>query len=343
MIEASEGFPTDEAMDERAGWYRLQHGDTALTEAEDDVPAYHRRRSAGTWVWLAVLTVSLGVAVAYGYSVLEQLGIQTDQIPGLTRSLPAFSQHMASLENRLVDSRAAEGMLAARLQSVDAESKAAILETRQETHRMASQVQLSLTRQIGVQSAALQAQMAKLATDRATDQARLAQMEDQVTAQQSALEAARADYARELATLRDQQSAQHQELASLRSSLPTQPVTFDIHKDQPFEIAPGVTFRLTKTDLGRQRFDGWIESAAQHQRVSVQSQSVRTPIVFFPSESGKALMLVVTQVQAGGASGYLMVPSAADLTGKLDVASATDDTAPGSAQPALARTDINVP
>ncbi len=208
---------------------------------------------------------------------------------------------------------------------------------------MASQVQQALTRQISQQSAALQAQMAKLMTDRASDRAQLAQMEDQVTAQRSELEAAQADYAHELAVLRDQQAAQHQELASLRSSLPTQPVTFDVQKDQPLEIAQGITFRLTKTDLTHQRFDGWIESALGRQRVSVQSQSVRTPVVFFPSESGKPLVLVVTQVHAGGAAGYLMVPSASSLTGKVDVASTDDGSAPGGAQPALARTDINEP
>jgi DNA repair exonuclease SbcCD ATPase subunit len=328
MIEAREGYPPELIMEDFSQARAQKEWEADQSDAAE-IPAYYQRRSAGVWACLAILTVALGVALAYGYSVLQRQGIQLEQIPGLAKSLPPLSQHLVNVENRLADSRAAEHLLAAHIQSIDTESKAAILETRHETSRVAFQMQQALARQINQQTAALQAQISHLTADRANDRASIAQFEEQIAEQRSELDAARADYTRELAILQDQQTTEHRELAALSSSLPTRTVTFEVQKDQPVEIAPGLTFRLTKTDLGRQRFDGWIESTREHQRVSVQSQSLRTPVVFFPSENGKALLLIVTQMHDGGVSGYLLMPSMTDV-GKNPAAVSAADNSPGA-------------
>jgi hypothetical protein len=215
--------------------------------------------------------------------------------------------------------------LASQVRNIDAESKGALAETRQHTGRLVAQMQQSLSKQIDQQSAALQTQLSQLASDRATERVRLTQVEALLAQERGELEAARANYARELAAVRNQQAVEHHELASLSSSLPTLQVAFDIQKNQPAEIAPGVFFQLTKADIGRQRFDGWIESRPGHQRVSVQGQGVRTPIVFFPSEDSTALEMVVTRINGIGAVGYVLTPAGMASADQAHIVSAAEN------------------
>jgi hypothetical protein len=324
MIEANEEYPPELILDDHHRSNTKKDWEADRAEA-DEIPAYYKRRSAGVWTCLAALTVALGIAIAYGYAVLEQEGVQLEQIPGLTKSLPPISQHLANLEKRLADSRVAQQGLASQVRNIDAESKGALAETRQHTGRLVAQMQQSLSKQINQQSAALQTQLSQLASDRATERVRLTQVEALLAQEHGELEAARANYARELAAVRNQQAVEHHELASLSSSLPTRQVAFDIQKNQPVEIAPGVFFQLTKADIGRQRFDGWIESRPGHQRVSVQGQGVRTPIVFFPSEDSTALEMVVTRINGIGAVGYVLTPAGMASADQAHIVSAAEN------------------
>ena len=90
-------------------------------------------------------------------------------------------------------------------------------------------------------------------------------------------------------------------------------------------MAPGVSFQLTKTAVRHQRFDGTIASAPDHQKVSVQSQGIRTPVVFFPAEQGKAYMMVVTSVNQKGVSGYVLIPAKDGTTDPKNFISATGE------------------
>jgi len=303
MIDAREGYPL------MLNDPRVPAGEDVELESADEVPAYYQRRSAGVWTCLAVLAVTLGLSLVYGYSVIERQGFQIDQIPELTQSLPAISNHLANFERRLADSQTAQQRLASQVQNFDATSKAAILETRDESRRLAAQMQIAFARQMNQQTAAFQAQLASLANERKADQAQIASLQEAISNQQTSLAAARGEYAAELSTLRDRQVEQTQELTSLRGSIPSQPTTFTAEKDAPAAIAPGVTFRLTKSDLGHHRFDGWIESSDQ-QRVFLHNHGVRTPFVFFASGGNVPMVLVMTEIHDGGASGYLLTPAA---------------------------------
>jgi hypothetical protein len=120
-------------------------------------------------------------------------------------------------------------------------------------------------------------------------------------------------------------------------------VAFDIQKNLPVEIAPGVFFELTKADIGRQRFDGWIESRPGHQRVSVQGQGVRTPIVFFPSEESKALQMVVTRISGIGAAGYVLTPAGITSAEQAHIVSAAENPASPVTVPSSTKVSLTEP
>jgi hypothetical protein len=288
----------------------------------DEVPAYYKRRSAGVWACLATLTVALAAVVVYGYAVLSQEGIQVEQVPGIAKSLPAIAQHLGNVERRLADARADQQKLASQVRNIDAESQLALGQTRQQTGQMVASMKASLLKGLNQQTSTLQAQLTQLASARSADQVHLAQLEEQLLQARNDLEAARTDFSSKVARLSEQQIVEHRELTSLSDSLPTRQVDFEAQKSHEYEVAPGVSFQLTKTDVRHQRFDGTI-AAPDHQKVSVQSQGIRTPVVFFPTEQGKAYMMIVTSVTQKGVSGYVLIP-AKDGTTEKNFISATD-------------------
>jgi hypothetical protein len=292
--------------------YRVQSRSKLVWETEpaelEGVEPHHQRSSAGVWACLATLTVGLIVSIAYGYAVLRQENIQLEQIPGIIKSLPAMSQHLASFEKRLEFSRSDQQHLASQVQKIDASSRAAIDATREQAGQLVAQVRQNLLKEINQRTVALQSQVSMLASQRNADQQLLAQMREQLTQARFEMEKTQKDYAIDLAALRERQGEDRHELASLSSALPTRHVSFAVEKNHLATLMPGISFQLIKTDVRHQRFDGLIESTPGEQAISVQSQGVRNPVMFYSGDS-KGMLLVVTRVDETNAYGYLLVPN----------------------------------
>jgi hypothetical protein len=321
MFDATEGYAHNLGLEDRSRSNSDEVREIDQLEI-DEAPAYYKRRSGGVWACLAALTVALGVAMLYGYAVLQQEGIQLEQIPGMANSFPAIGQRLASFERRLAVSKADQQNLASQMQVIDTSSKDAFIQARQQTRKAVDHAQKLLLNELNQQNAMFQAQLSQLVSERNADRLHLAQVQGQLAQVRYELDAARSDYARELAGVREQQGEEHRELTSISSSIPTRQLTFEAHKNQMVEVTSGVFFYLTKTEIGHQRFDGWIESAMGHQKVWVQSQGVGNPVLFLPSDDGKALVMVLTKVDEKGATGYLLIPAENSTTDQADIVSA---------------------
>jgi hypothetical protein len=323
MFSAGEEHGHELNQDDRK---RSQIGEDSERERAEgeDVAAYYKQRSAGVWACLAALTVILAVVVVYGYAILRQEGVQLEQIPGMTKSLSAIGQQLGSVERRLADSRADQQKLASQVQNTDAGSKAAPDLTRQQTVNLIAREQETFLKNLNEQTSVFKAQVSQLVSERTADRVRLTQVEDELAQARNDLETTRADYTHQVEALRKQQGEELRELAALSSSLPTRQMTFDIRKNQKAEVTPGVSFQLTNIDVRRQRFDGWIESSPGSQRISIQKQGVWSPVVFYPGEHGKPLVIVVTSLDQKGAVGHLLMPTSDGTTGQADFISSTD-------------------
>jgi hypothetical protein len=340
MNPASEENALRLNLDERNQSQRTQHWESDRAES-DEVPTYYKRQTAGVWACLATLAVALAVVAIYGYSVLTQEGTQLQEIPGMTKSLSAVGAHVGDVERRLADAREQQQHLASQVQSVDAESKAALSLSQQHTGELIAQTQETVLKSVNQQTSAVQAQVSRLMKERDADHASLAQMQDQLTQARNELETTRNDYARQVDALRDQQAADHRDLASITNSLPSRQLDFAVQKNQAAEIAPGITFRLTKLDLRHQRYDGLIESAPSNQKILVRNQGVRNPVVFYPGEDGKAFVMVVTTLDQKRTAGYLLTPPG-DHAGKTGLVSSIDHEAASPAvTPAAQKTGVN--
>jgi peptidoglycan hydrolase CwlO-like protein len=326
MVPASEDNVLRLNVEDRNRAHAVDGWERDRAEGEEAAP-YYKRRAAGVWICLATLAVVVIAAMVYGYAVLEQEGLSVEQVPGMTKSLSAIGHHVANVENRLAASGVEQQKLAAELHSIDAGSKAAFGETQEQTSRIARQTEV-LLKNLNQQNSTFHSQVSQLVSQRNADLARLSQVEQQLTDARTELATAREDYARQLADLREQQGEQHRELASLGESLPTQQSSIQVSKNQAVDLTSGVSFQLTKIDLRRQRYDGWIKWSGSNQKLWVQNQAIRRPVVFYPSEHAQPLLMVLMSLSQKGAAGYVLKPASNGSAGQGDEVSAIGTQAP---------------
>jgi hypothetical protein len=335
MTHASERCSPEFILEDRGRVESADDWESDRAEA-DEVAAYYKRRAAGVWTAIAVLVVALAAVTLYGYSVIRRQGIQLSQIPVIAKSLPAISQRMVSIGKSLDAWRDNQVNLSAQVQNMDAGWMSQLGETRQETRRMIAQVHGTLMKDMNQRTSGLQAQLSQLASDRNSDRARLAQLEQQLVEARYELEDARKEYASELVALREKQGVENRELVSLSSLLAVQQVTFEIHKNQTAGVAPGVSLKLTAANVRRQQFDGWIHSTSGNQNIFVQNQGVLRPVMFCPNDHDQAMELVVTKVSKDSVAGYLLIPAKnVRNNGSDSVASADEGDGPTTLVPAL--------
>ena len=339
MIPPNEANALELDMDDRNRSQIVEDSERVRAEGED-VAAYYRRRSAGVWACLAALTVIFAVVVVYGYAILREEGTQLEQIPAMTKALSAIGQHVGSVERRLADSRADQQKLASQVQNTDAGSRAALDLTRQQTANLVARAQEIFLKNLNQQTSVFKAQVSQLLSERTAERIRLTQVEGELAQARNDLETTRVDYTRRVEALREQQGEEHRELAKLSSSLPTRKNSFDIQKNQRVEVTPGVSLQLTKIDVRRQRFDGWIERSPGSQKIWIQNQGVRSPVVFYPGEHGKPFVIVLTSLDQKGAVGYLLIPTSNDTPAQADFISSTGSQASPKEVPSGNRSNV---
>jgi hypothetical protein len=289
--------------------------DTKRYQAEDlwegdkeDLTPYHKRRAAGVWAGMATLAVALAVVTGYGYFVLSRQDAQLAQIPGLASSLPAINQHLSSMEKRLGVWRDNQQALAGEMQRMDAGWKTALAAAQDQTARLVAMGQLRLSKEMAARTQTITVQLAQLESNQRAYRSRMSQLEGQLAEARTQMAALHQNYSRELAALREQQAEARREIVSLNDIMTTRQVAFEIHKDEWQEIVPGVSLHLTDTDVRHQRVDGWIEKSPGGGRLWMRGQGIEQPFVFYPHQQDAAYALVVTQVDAKQASGYVLIP-----------------------------------
>ena len=277
-------------------------------DQSSDVPAYHKRRTAGLWTAIASLAVMLAVAAAYGYSVLSKDNAQLAWLPGMARSISAVHGRLNGLEARLKAWQEGQDRLAARIQKLDTGWESRWNEARLYTAKLVNNAYQKQHQELDQRTAMLNAQIAQTSSRQLTEQIRIAQLEKELALTRMELTSVKENYSRELAALRERQSASQRQIASINNLLSTDEVDFEIEKNRGEEIVPGVSLHLTKTDAQHQRYQGWIWLAANRRTIWVRGQGVQRPVVFYPTTGGEAYELVITRVNQKQATGYLLVP-----------------------------------
>jgi hypothetical protein len=129
----------------------------------------------------------------------------------------------------------------------------------------------------------------------------------------------RRDLTQQIAELRDNTSRdvlevhqrvdRHQgEISQLARLHDRQRVTFEVSKDRPSEVAPGIHLTIKRTNVARQTVDGWVQLVPDAKTLWVVKQKIQQPMIFYTLQDSRPHELVLSRVTGESVAGYLLVP-----------------------------------
>ena len=209
-----------------------------------------------------ILVLALAGASAYLYLGLRNNNITFSQVPELLKSITTLGGRMDSTEAKLRDLAANWDGLTNHLAELDRKVNSGLRATRNQTRELVEQAAGRLQAELDQQGRVVDARLNNVESMQRQDRAQLAQLNDQLRGQVASLRdqlaAAQESTGRDLANLQGQVSEDQGNLHTLAQQLHRDKVTFEIVKNSPTELAPGVTLTVLKTDVSYQRFRGYI-------------------------------------------------------------------------------------
>jgi hypothetical protein len=306
MISIKEGWDTNKRS--RLEDFELRSPGKRSGNEYRDVYTYHKRRNTALWTALVFLAAVLGAVAAGGYWLLRNQNAQISWLPGLSKSVSSLLDRTNALEASLKEWSSKQEALAATVQKLDKGWEARLKGVRRYAAELVAHAIEKEHAELNQRTAALNAQVADVKSSQQADQAHLAQLEKDLASTRQELASVGDGNSNQLAALQEQQASTRDQIASLNDVLSTDQVDFEVQKDRDAEIVPGISFRLTGTDIAHQRFRGWVWIQGSARRVWFRRQAVESPVVFYPEPGGEAYELVVTRVNRKDAVGYLLMP-----------------------------------
>jgi DNA repair exonuclease SbcCD ATPase subunit len=259
-----------------------------------------------------VLTLALAGAGGYLYLSLRNNNLTLSQIPQLLQSI---SGRMDAAEAKLGDLAANWDGLAADVSALDRKVDSGLRATRNQTRELVGQAADRLQTELDQRSEVVNARLKNLESLQRQDQAQLAEINDQLRRQIAGLHgeltAARENTGRDLANVQQQVSNNEGNLLTLAQQLHRDKVTFEIVKDSPTELAPGVTLTVLKTDVSYQRFRGYVSLTNEGKTLWLNNLSAKESVDLYAQNTTHPYSLIVTTVSRDGVVGYLLMPARA--------------------------------
>ncbi len=293
-------------------------GEQRLDRAEDiDHRAQPTPRRSNLAVWFVLMVLALGLlgVSGYLYLALRNNHVTISQVPGLLRSIPALGGRLNATEAKLRGFTANWDGLTTHMAELDRKFDSSLHATRNQTRELVGQATGRLQAELDRRSEAVDARLNNVESMQRQDQARLAQLNDQLREQVSSLREQLADAqknnGRDLANMQEQVSNNQGDLHTLAQNLHRDRVTFEIVKNSPTELAPGVTLTVLKTDVDHQRFRGYVSLTEEGKTLWLNNLSAKEAVDLYAQANGHPYSLIVTTVSPDGVVGYMLLPARA--------------------------------
>ena len=266
-------------------------------------PEQLRRRLAALWVAVVALAVVLSGVTAYGYLTLQKHNLQLSQLPGVQETLALASQRLEAVEGKLQAWAADWDTLQARMTGLERRVAYNRELARSEAQKQAAAVEARLRAEAGELANAMDARLTLLESGAEAERARLGQLQEDVAA-------ARTESRRELASVREDLARGDQRVEELARVIDRERVDFEMDKNSTRELAGGVSLRITSTNVAQQKVKGWMWLLPDRKTLWIRDLGIQQAYVFYRRDGSGPSELVITSVQDGGVSGYLLVPRA---------------------------------
>ena len=288
---------------------RLDSPEASSDSSYGGASIQYKRRTRGLWTAFVLLAAFVAAIAAYGYWAVYSQNSQLAWLPNLKKSVSSISSRTDTLESNLKDWASKQEKLSATLHNLKAGFASQLRSVRKHADQLVAEASQKQRAELDQRTAALKSQIDEVASRQRADQIHMAKLDEEMASQHQELASVRESSNQQIASLQQQQVSTQGQIASINDALSTDQVDFEAEKNQDNEIVPGVSLHLTGTDISHQRYAAWVWLAGSRRRIWVRSQTVETPLVFYPKAGGEAYELVVTRVNPRDIAGYMLVPS----------------------------------
>jgi chromosome segregation ATPase len=252
-------------------------------------------------------------AGAYSYLSLRKNHIALSQVPGVLQSVTTLGGRIDATDAKLRDLTGNWGGLTNHLAELDRKFDSGQRATRNQVRELVGQAAGRLQAQLDQRSEVVDARLNNVESKQSQDRAQLAQLNDQLRAQVASLReqltAAQESTGRDLAGMQEQVSNNQGNLRTLAQNLHRDKMTFELVKNSPTELAPGVTLTILKTDVSEQRFKGYIFLTNEGKTLWLNNLSAKEALDLYSQQYSHPYSLIVTTVNDDGVAGYLLLPA----------------------------------
>ncbi len=287
----------------------------ATRDTYNPAPRSSRRTNGEGWFFLLGLTLALLAAGAYSYFSLRNNHIRLAQVPEFLRSLTTMGGRMDSTEAKLRDLTNKWGGFSNHLAELDRKIDSGQRSTRNQVRELVGQASRHLQAEMDQRGEVVDARLSGVESKQTQDRARLDQLNDQLREQVSSLRQqltlVQEGAGRDLANMQEQVSNNAGDLRTLTQNLHRDRMTFELVKNAPTELAPGVTLTILKTDVGYQRFKGYVFLSKEGKTLWLNNFSAKEAVDLYSQQYSHPYSLVVTTVSDDGVAGYLLLPAGA--------------------------------
>lgn len=309
---------------------QMRHTRMLLDQHAQEQQSYIRRTKVLSFV-LGIVALCLIGALWLAYPTVMGQARSTGEILGLKNLTTAIGDRVNAAESQLSGWKAMLPDLTSRMDRVEGSMKSGLQTARTQAQAAATQVKQEMNRSLqrvesrvaGVESnqreahdtvAQLQQEVAGLKHELATVQQEATAAGSRLKELQDSHQATNADVSGIKQAVVTNQTA----LASITNNLSRQRMEFQVPKNKTQEIAPGINLTIYGVDAGKQQIDGMLRIVAESRSFSIHQQSIQKPLTFYLRGETRPTEVVLTQAGKQGVSGYVLVPSQAITTAKVD-------------------------
>ncbi len=278
-----------------------------------------RRRQSRLTSLVALLLLALAGLGVYAYFTLNKLELPLSQFPALQQTIAAVDQRVVAAEDKLAGWTGDWDQLRARVSSVEAQLQQNLNLANQNAQELTAQLHQRVQAEMDERWQPLDARLTQLESQRELERARVDQVEQQVAA-------LRSDTGRDLSVLNEATIRNERDLTQLAQQVKRDRVDFELAEDSTRELAPGISMRVTSTDVSYQRIKGWLWLLPDRRTIRVQNLGAQQALVFHVRGNDVPHELVITRVSKDAVAGYLLLPPAVEGAST----SSTSPTSPGA-------------
>jgi hypothetical protein len=311
-----------------------------IRRTKNDIELYHGeheshlRRTRILWVIVILLVVGLAGFSWYGAPLLKAHEGLLGKVPVLQSTLDSINTRVMGAEHQISEWANDRANFSDRMSKIEESLGSNLKSARNEARLMGQQVKNETAQSVqGIQN-----RVTGLESIQREHSEEVSRLRNELSGVRQELASVREENARQATQLTNQIEQVHQSAQSTRNDLSgldrrlssnqsavralgnqvdRKRIDFELKNGRTQQVVDGVYVTVKKTDVERQRVDGWVQIASDGRFVWLHGQGAQNPIGFSSRADARPDQLVFTQIGRDKASGYILVPIASDAVASV--------------------------